>query len=169
MNRSGFLAILPIAGCVAIAPTAPTAPTNPRAIERVYGATPFASSIVIPPGYETIRLPGMLPDPISPAADGRPATYGDTEAQVESALNKIKAALAGLGATEGDVVAMTVYLAGPSPGAAMDFAGMNRAYARHYGTATQPSRPVRSTVQVVALAAPGAPTEIEVTAARKPR
>jgi enamine deaminase RidA (YjgF/YER057c/UK114 family) len=166
MKRFALLMLAPLAGCVAVAARMNDAP---REIERAYAATPFASSIVIPPGYDTIRLPGMVADPAQPAADGRPAVFGDTEAQVENVLAKIKAALATLGAGEGDVVAMTVYLAAPSPRAPMDFAGMGRAYARHYGTPAQPQRPVRSTVQVAALAAPGALVEIEVTAARKPR
>jgi enamine deaminase RidA (YjgF/YER057c/UK114 family) len=166
MKRLALLASIPLAGCVAVSARVEE---SPREIERVYATTPFAASIVIPAGYETIRLPGMIADPLQPAESGRPAVYGDTEAQVENVLTKIKAALAALGASEGDVVAMTVYLASPSPGAPMDFAGMGRAYARHYGTAAQPARPVRSTVQVAALAAPGALTEIEVTAARKPR
>lgn len=166
MKRLVLLLLAPLASCVAVSARVADAP---REMERVYATTPFAVSIVIPAGYDTIRLPGMVADPVQPAADGRPAVFGDTEAQAESVLGKIRDALGRLGAGEGDVVAMTVYLAAPQPGGAMDFAGMNRAYARHYGTPTQPARPVRSTVQVVALAAPGALVEIEVTAARKPR
>jgi len=50
----------------------------------------------------------------------------------------------------------------------MDFAGMMRAYLKHYGTPGQPNKPTRSTVQVAALAAPAALLEVEVTAVRKP-
>ena len=140
-------------------------------IQRAY-ASPnafYAKSIVIPPGYETIRLPGIVPDPVTPARDGQPAVYGDTETQTASALAKIAAALAELGASEADVVAMTVYLVGPAPGQPMDFAGMMRAYSKRYGAETQPNRPVRSTVQVAGLVAPGMLVEIEITAARRAR
>ena len=82
-----------------------------------------------------------------------------------SVFRKIAASLKEAGASEGDVVAMTVYLATPTPGGNMDFDGMMRAYGRHYGSDAQPNRPVRSTVQVAGLVRPGILVEIEVTAA----
>ena len=48
----------------------------------------------------------------------------------------------------------------------MDFAGMNAGYSQFFGTAEQPNKPVRATVQVTALAIPSALVEIEVVAAR---
>ncbi len=133
---------------------------------RVYATAPYARMIVIPAGYETIRLPGIVADPLQPAADGRPAVWGDTEQQATSVFGKIKAVLAEIGAGEGDVVAMTVYLVAPPGADGMDFDGMGRAYARHYGNAGQPHRPVRSTVEVAGLVRPEMLVEIEVTAAR---
>ena len=47
----------------------------------------------------------------------------------------------------------------------MDFAGMMAAYTQFFGTAAQPNKPSRSTVQVAALVAPGALVEIDVVAA----
>ena len=108
--------------------------TPPGEITRAY-ATPaaaIAKSVIIPAGYETIRLSGMVADPVAPAANGQPAVYGDTEAQTESVLGKIATALSELGAGEGDVVAMTVYLVAPASAQLMDFAGMMRAYTRHF-------------------------------------
>ncbi len=159
------LLLLPLAGCV-IADVTDVSPWQ-GSIERQYAsATAFyAKNIVIPPGYETIRLPGIIADPLTPGG----SDLGNTEQQAESVFNKISAALAEIGASEGDVVAMTVYLAAPTPGGVMDFDGMMRAYGRHYGSAAQPNRPVRSTVQVAGLVRPGMLVEIEVTAARKPR
>lgn len=158
------LLLLPLASCV-IADVTDVSP-RPGAIERQYAsATAFyAKSIVIPPGYETVRLPGIIADPLTPGG----GDLGNTEQQAESVFNKISAALAEIGASEGDVVAMTVYLAAPTPGGVMDFDGMMRAYGRHYGSASQPNRPVRSTVQVAGLVRPGMLVEVEVTAARKP-
>ena len=157
------------AGCVSVTET--TAPPRTAEIQRAYASPTafYAKSIVIPPGYETIRLPGIVPDPVTPARDGQPAVYGDTETQTASTLAKIAAALAEAGAAEADVVAMTVYLVGPAPNQPMDFAGMMRAYSKRYGSETQPNRPVRSTVQVAGLVAPGILVEIEVTAARRAR
>ena len=165
MKYAVSLLMLPLAGCV-IADVTDVSP-RPAAIERQYAsATAFyAKNIVIPPGYETIRLPGIISDPLTPGG----SDLGNTEQQAESVFTKIAAALAEVGASEGDVVAMTVYLAAPAPGDVMDFDGMMRAYGRHYGSATQPNRPVRSTVQVAGLVRPGMLVEIEVTAARKPR
>lgn len=161
--RFALLAPLVLAGCAA-------AP-EPGPIARTYTSetAPYARTLVIPAGYETVRLPGIVPDPVMTAANGSAAAYGDTEQQTGSTLMKIRKQLAEAGVSEADVVAATVYLVAPAGQAAMDFAGMNRAWAKHFGSAEQPNRPVRSTVQVAALVAPGVLVEIEVTAARKPR
>ena len=144
----------------------PGACAAPADITRTYASSTafYASSIDIPPGYETIRLPGIIPDPVMQGG----TDYGDTERQTDSVLAKIAAALASRRAGEADVVAMTVYLVAPEAGRGMDFDGMMRAYSRRYGSATQPNRPVRSTVQVAGLARPGVLVEIEVTAAVRP-
>jgi len=63
---------------------------------------------------------------------------------------------------------MHVYLVGdPKKDGKMDFAGMMEAYKQFFGTDQQPNKPARSTVQVAALALPGALVEIEVIAVRK--
>lgn len=115
----------------------------------------YATFITIPECHSTIRLSGVVSD-----------SMGDTEAQTESVLRKISRTLVEAGVSEADVVAMTVYLVAPEAGAPMDFAGMMRAYSRHYGSFSQPNRPVGSTVQVAGLTAPGLLVEIEVTATR---
>ena len=160
-----FLASVATGGCVIADVTATR--DAPGAVAREYASPTafYAKSIVIQPGYETIRLPGIIADPLTPGG----ADYGDTETQTASALGKIAAALNAVGASEADVVAMTVYLVAPQPGAVMDFQGMMRAYGKRYGSESQPNRPVRSTVQVAGLVGPGMLVEIEVTAARKPR
>jgi enamine deaminase RidA (YjgF/YER057c/UK114 family) len=160
-----LFAPLVLAGCISVSESS-DAPALAD-IARTYASPSafYAKSIVIPPGYETIRLPGIIADPLT--AGG--TSFGDTETQTASVLSKIAGALDTVGASESDVVAMTVYLAAPEPGGVMDFQGMMRAYGKHYGSAEQPNRPVRSTVQVAGLVAPGILVEIEVTAARKPR
>ncbi|HOZ27563.1 MAG TPA: Rid family hydrolase [Hyphomonadaceae bacterium] len=147
-----------LGGCV-IADVTEVAHAPVGAIQREYASPTafYAKHIIIPPGYATIRLPGIIPD--------AQAFSGDTEAQAENVFTKIAAALKEAGAGEGDVVAMTVFLAAPTPGGNMDFDGMMRAYGRHYGSDAQPNRPVRSTVQVAGLVRPGILVEVEVTAA----
>jgi enamine deaminase RidA (YjgF/YER057c/UK114 family) len=153
-----------LGGCV-IADVDRASCAQPGDISRQYVSPTafYAKHVAIPPGYQTIRLPGIIPDPLSSGEFD-----GDTENQAENVFAKIAVALKEAGATEADVVAMTVYLAAPTPGGSMDFDGMMRAYGRHYGSAAQPNRPVRSTVQVAGLVRPGVFVEIEVTAAVRP-
>jgi enamine deaminase RidA (YjgF/YER057c/UK114 family) len=67
----------------------------------------------------------------------------------------------------GDVVKMTVFMAGDSEkGGKMDFMGMMKSYRKFFGTPDQPNLPTRSAVQVAALAAPWSLIEIEVTAVK---
>ena len=139
-------------------------------VTRTYGApdAPIAGTVVVPPGYATVYLSGLVPDVAHPEADkGSIAAYGTTEEQTESVLTKIRASLQAQGLDFKDVVSMHVYLAGdPALGGKMDFAGMMTAYKRHFGTPDQPNRPVRATVQVAALAAPGYLVEIECVAVK---
>lgn len=129
---------------------------------------PFASTIW---AGDTLYVAGMLPEATVP--DGAPAgtrgtITGDTRAQTASTLQAIRKALASQGLGLGDIVQMRVYLVGdPAQGGRMDFAGMNAAYLEQFGTAEQPNKPVRATVQVAALAVAGALVEIEVIAVRQ--
>ena len=114
---------------------------------------------------DTLYLSGQLASPVDPAAAA--PSYGDTEAQSRSALNKIQALLKEQGLDMKDVVKMTVFLAGdPAKGGKLDFPGLQAAYTQFFGTAAQPNKPARSAVQVAALAAPWALVEIEVIAIR---
>ncbi|HEY2660126.1 MAG TPA: Rid family hydrolase [Caulobacteraceae bacterium] len=134
-------------------------------VERTYAApnARFASTITVPASAEMVYLSGTL----SPPSDALPGGDRSTEAQTEAVLKSIEATLKTQGLSFADVVSMHVFLVGdPTKGGVMDFAGMNAAYGRAFGTPTQPNRPVRSTVQVSALAAPGSLVEIEVVAAR---
>jgi enamine deaminase RidA (YjgF/YER057c/UK114 family) len=117
---------------------------------------------------DTLYLSGQLPDAVKPAAAGAPAVYeAGTRAQSENVFKKIQAILKEQGLGMGDVVMMHVYLVGdPAMGGKMDFAGMMAAYTQFFGSAAQPNKPARSTVQVAGLAAAGALVEIEVIAVR---
>ena len=134
-------------------------------ITRTYNGTfPIAQAITVPPGYSTVYVSGMVPSPINGTAD----KYGNTEAQTESVLKKIDEALKAEGLGFGDVVNMKVYLVGdPTLGGKMDFAGMMKTYSKYFGTAEQPNKPTRATVQVQALVNPAYLVEIEVVAVKK--
>jgi enamine deaminase RidA (YjgF/YER057c/UK114 family) len=102
-------------------------------------------------------------------ASGIPGTAsaGDTKAQTLGVLTKLDAALTSQGFGLGDVVMMRVFLVGdPAMAGKMDFAGMMAAYSQFFGTADQPHKPARTTVQVAGLASPGALVEIEAQAVR---
>lgn len=145
------------------------APAGAQAVRHVGPADgPIAAAVDVPAGARTVYLSGNVPDVADPAAPaGSVARYGDTAAQTRSILAKIDKQLAGLGLGMGDVVMMRVYLVAPPGQPRMDFAGMMKAYSERFGTAAQPNKPARATMQVAALVDPGWLVEIEVTAARK--
>jgi len=120
---------------------------------------------------DTLYVSGFLSDPDVPADKEKgtpPAWTSDTKTQAVNILQKIDKTLKEQGLSGlGDVVQLEAFLAGdPAKGDAMDFAGWNAAYKQFFGSADQPNKPVRATVQVAKLAAPGAMIEIMVTAVR---
>jgi enamine deaminase RidA (YjgF/YER057c/UK114 family) len=136
-------------------------------IRRVGGDFPIAASVEVPAGSRLVYISGSVPDAVAPQApQGSVERFGDTEAQTRSVLTKIEAALKAHGLTLGDVVMMRVFLVAPPAERRMDFAGMMRGYSSFFGTARQPNKPARSTMQVAGLVDPGWLVEIEVTAAQ---
>jgi enamine deaminase RidA (YjgF/YER057c/UK114 family) len=117
---------------------------------------PYASSVMVPAGYNTFYISG---------AAGKGA---DTATQTAATLDNLKAQLAKLGLTLGDVVQAHVFLAGdPAKGGKMDFAGMNSSWFKEFGTAEQPNKPARAAFQVAELAGPNTLVEIEFIAVKK--
>jgi enamine deaminase RidA (YjgF/YER057c/UK114 family) len=128
--------------------------------------SPISASVEIPAPGRLVYVSGTVPDPVDAAAPpGSVQRYGDTAAQTRSVLTKIRAQLERHHLGLGDVVMMRVFLMAPPGQARMDFAGMMTAYREFFGTADQPNRPARSTMQVAGLVDPGWLVEIEVTAA----
>jgi len=119
---------------------------------------------------DTLYVSGILSDPDVAAdkAKATPAAWtSDTKTQSIGALQKIEKILQEQGLGLGDCVQLEAFLAGdPAHGDLMDFAGWNAAYLQFFGTSAQPNKPVRATVQVAHLAAPGALIEVMVTAVR---
>jgi len=130
---------------------------------------PISAAVEVPAGKTLVYLSGMVPPVADPKAakDSIPAYGVDTKTQTIGALNAIQAALEKLHLTMGDVVKMQVFLVGdPGKGGKMDFEGFMQGYTQFFGTPIQPNLPVRSALQVMALANPGYLVEIEVTAVR---
>lgn len=129
----------------------------------------IASSVTVPAGSETIYISGMTPPALNAGAPaGTPPDYGNTETQAMGVFKRLQDALVAQGYSFSDVVMMRVYLVGdPAKGGKLDFEGMMTAYRKFFGTADQPNKPARVTVQVAALAGAGMLCEIEVQAAKK--
>lgn len=124
--------------------------------------------VTVPEGASTLYLSGALPSVVDTT---KPTTsieaYGDTKTQTLSTLARIKSNLESVGWSMSDVIKLTVFLAGdPKLGGKMDFKGMNEAYAQYFGSAINPNKVARSTVQVAALVGPQFLIEIEAVAAR---
>lgn len=132
--------------------------------------SPILTSAEVPAGHRLVYVSGTVPDPADPSAPaGSVQRFGDTAAQTRSVIRRIEAELGQHGLGLGDVVMMRVFLVAPPGQARMDFAGMMTAYREFFGTAAQPNRPARSTMQVSGLVDPGWLVEIEATAAAPAR
>lgn len=138
-------------------------------VKRVY-STPNARIANVIWAGDTLYLSGMGAKPITPAdtAKGKAAVWGNTEEQSTEAFEAIQAALKEQGLTMGDIVEMQVFMApDPANGNKLDFAGMNRAYAKFFGTPDQPNRPVRAAgMTLVQLGNPNSLVEIMTIAVR---
>jgi len=134
---------------------------------------PIALAVSIPPTATIHFISGQVPAVINKdaPADSLEA-FGDTRAQSESVLKKIKEILQGMKLDMSDVVKMQVFLVGdPAKGGKADTKGFMEAYTQYFGASAQPSPqlnlPARAVVQVAGLSNPGWLVEIEVVAAKK--
>lgn len=159
-------AALALAGLLAAPAAEAKTKAPPPAVERTgKPEAVISSSALIPPSFKILYLSGSTasaPDPT------KPDELGDTAAQTQSILTKMKAQLEAMGWSLGDVVKMNVFLVAALPGGRMDAPGMNGVFKTFFGTADQPNKPTRSTVQVAALGRPNILVEIEAVAAKAP-
>ena len=138
----------------------------PPAVERTgKPEAVISSTALIPPGFKILYLSGSTASPPDPT---KPDELGDTAAQTQSILTKMKAQLEAMGWSMSDIVKMNVFLVAALPGARMDSPGMNGVFKTFFGTADQPNKPTRTTVQVFALGRPNVLVEIEAVAAKAP-
>jgi enamine deaminase RidA (YjgF/YER057c/UK114 family) len=142
-------------------------PSFAQSVKHIQPSTPGGIATAVWAG-DVLYVSGQLPSAQTPAdnAAGKPAVWGNTQSQAENAFGKIEAILKEQGLTMGDVVMMRVYMVADPATNKLDFAGMNAAYNKYFGTPTQANKPARTTVQVAALVNPGPLLEIEVQAAR---
>jgi 2-iminobutanoate/2-iminopropanoate deaminase len=162
LNIIGFVIIGFVAA--ALVPALATA----QSVKHIQPSTPGGIASAVWAG-DVLYVSGQLPSAQTPAdrANNKPAVWGNTQAQAEDAFGKIETILKEQGLTMGDVVMMRVYMVtDPAMDNKLDFAGMNAAYNKFFGTPAQPNKPARSTVQVAALVNAGPLLEIEVQAAR---
>lgn len=171
-RAAGVAALVALAGCAG--PMAGMPPDAAVVRHGIPGSSfPISAAVEVPGGATRVLLSGTVPplvDKTRPSTD--PAAYGgDTRAQTVGVLKAIQAQLAGLGLGMQDVVKMQVFLVGdPAKGGRMDFEGFMQGYTQFFGAAAgQPNLPVRSALQVAALANPAWLVEIEVEAVRPPR
>jgi enamine deaminase RidA (YjgF/YER057c/UK114 family) len=163
--RSQKFAFLALALC---AFAAPASAQNVTRLPLANPTVPIVSAVTVPAGYTTHYISGIPGGPKNPnAPEGSADRWGDTAQQTDDVLNKLEAVLKQLGLNFGDVVKATVFLvADPHNGGKINFPAMNAEWGKRFGTATQPNKPARSTVQV-GLATPGPLVEIELVAVKK--
>jgi enamine deaminase RidA (YjgF/YER057c/UK114 family) len=146
--------------------SAKEAPSKPIVERTGNPASVIASTALVPVGAKILYLSGGTGSPLDPA---KPEEFGDTATQTKSILTKMKASLEAMGWSMGDIVKVNVFLVGvPENGGKMDAPGMNSVFKTFFGTAEQPNKPTRTTVQVAALGRPTTLVEIEAIAAKAP-
>lgn len=157
---------VPIFAVLAFAAIVAATPASAQSVKHLQNSNPGGIANGVWVG-DVLYLSGQLPSPTKAAdrAAGTPAVWGSATEQAENVFIKIRDMLKEQGLGMGDVVMMRVYMVAGADGK-LDFQGMNAAYNKFFGTADQPNKPARSTLQVAALVTPGALMEIEVQAAR---
>lgn len=127
---------------------------------------PILSSVEVPAGMNLVFLSGQVPSPVNPEAPPAERRLGDMEAQTMSVLRKIDDHLNSIGLSMGDVVKAQVFLVADPATGKVDREGFNRAFAKYFGTETQPNKPARSAFEIAGLGNPAMLVEIEVMAVR---
>jgi enamine deaminase RidA (YjgF/YER057c/UK114 family) len=132
-------------------------------------AGPYAATVAVSTQARLVFTAGVVSDVADPTAQKDSAeSYGSVETQTTSILKQLNAMLAVEGMHLADAVRITVFVVPAPKTGKMDFAGLNAAYGRFFGSAEQPYKAARSTVGVAVLPRPGPSVEIDVIAARMP-
>lgn len=161
------IVIATVLGGAAAAASAETRSSDQELIRHALPDSDFPISLAVevPANKSVVHLSGQVPVVVNEDAEpDTQAAYGTMEEQATSALQAIEKTLESLNLTMGDVYRMQVFLVAED--GKVDFSGFMNGYTKFFGTEEQPNLPVRSAVEVAALANPGWLIEIEVSAVR---
>lgn len=127
----------------------------------------ISSGVIIPPGHTMVWTSGTTPAMVNKDAPaGSRERFGDTRTQAASILENIAGQLERQKLSMKDVVYLRAYLVpDATKGNKIDMEGWSAAYGEVFGTATNPTKPARSTVGVTALVNADWLIEIEAFAA----
>ncbi|TDB60013.1 Rid family hydrolase [Arundinibacter roseus] len=100
----------------------------------------------------------------STAQEDSRARFGDTKTQGISILANFEKTLKEKGLSLRDVLMLRVYLAPDKQSGQHDYKGWYDAYAMYFGTAANPTKPIRSTIGIAGLANTNKFIEIELVA-----
>ena len=147
------------------------APTPPTTVTFTGGRGNISNTVAIPANAAVVWTSGTVPsvaDQNAPA--GSRARYGDTKTQAMSVLTAIEARLKEHGLGMKDVVYLRAYLVpDKEKGGTIDTQGWNEAYGQFFNNPTNPVKPARSTVGVIALVNAEWLVEVEAFAVFPPR
>jgi enamine deaminase RidA (YjgF/YER057c/UK114 family) len=178
MSSSSFQEVLrfaarPLAAAALIATVSMTAESQaaPSTVTFTGGRGNISNTVAIPANAAVVWTSGTVPgvaDANAPA--GSRARYGDTKTQAISVLQSIENRLKEHGLGMKDVVYLRAYLVpDKEKNNAIDSQGWNEAYGQFFNNATNPVKPARSTVGVLALVSPDWLVEVEAFAVFPPR
>lgn len=125
----------------------------------------ISSGAIVPEGkkmFWTSGATGGVAD--STAQEGTRGRFGDTKTQALSILANFQKALGEKGLSMKDVLMLRVYLAPDKSTGQPDYQGWYDAYAQYFGTAENPTKPIRSTIGIAGLANTNKFIEIELVA-----
>lgn len=143
----------------------------PAALTVRPGASPYYSdSITVAPGSALFFTWGVTPSPRAKAiARGETADskerYGDTYAQARALMTQLTEDLREAGLSLRDVVSVRANLVAEPE---LDMAGWNRAFGEFFGNASNPHKPVRTTIGISRLFHPDYLAEVEFVAVIPP-
>ena len=143
----------------------------PSKVTFTGGRGNISNTVAIPANAAVVWTSGTVPSvaDTSAPADSR-ARYGDTKTQAVSVLKAIEARLKEHGLGMKDVVYLRAYLVpDKEKGGTIDTMGWNAAYGEFFNNATNPVKPARSTVGVLALVNAAWLVEIEAFAVFPPQ
>ena len=100
---------------------------------------------------------------VRPLEDSR---WGDMKQQTVNTFSRFKQTLEEQGWSMSDIVQVRAFAVAGEDG--LDFAGFNESYSVFFGTDDNPTKPVRSFIEIKDLVVEGWLVEIEIRAARMP-